>query len=45
MVLNAVLKNYDTSVANLVLSDDSVTKVEVLDVPLANRFTFYDLTE
>lgn len=45
MVLNTVLKNYDTSVANLVLSDDSVTKVEVLDVPLANRFTFYDLTE
>lgn len=45
MVLNAVLKHYDTSVANLVLSDDSVAKVEVLDIPLANRFTFYDLTE
>ena len=45
MVLRAVLKNYNTSVANLFLSDNSVVKVEVLDVPLANKFTFYDLTE
>lgn len=45
MELRAVLKHYDTNVANLILSDNSVAKVEVLDIPLANKFTFYDLTE
>lgn len=45
MKLKAKLKHYDTEVANLVLGDDSVLKVDVLDVDLANRFTFYDLTE
>ena len=45
MKLHAVLKNYDTSVANLILTDNSVAKVEVLDFLLANKFTFYDLTE
>ena len=45
MQLKATLKHYDIDVANLVLSDNSVAKVEILDVPLANKFTFYDLTE
>lgn len=44
MRLKAVLKHYDTSVANLVLSDDCVLSSEVLDVSLANKFTFYDLS-
>lgn len=45
MRLKAILKHYDTDVAYLVLSDDYVVKSEVLDIELANRFTFYDLTE
>lgn len=45
MKLRATLKHYDTEVANLVLTDDSVVRSEVLDTDLANRFTFYDLTE
>lgn len=45
MRLKAVLKHYDTNVANLILIDNSVAKVEVLDVLLANKFTFYDSTE
>lgn len=40
MKLKATLKHYDTDVANLVLSDNSVAKVEILDVPLATKFTF-----
>lgn len=45
MRLKAILKHYDTDVAHLVLSDDYVVRSEVLDIELANRFTFYDLTE
>lgn len=42
--LKATLKHYDKVVANLVLTDDFVVKSEVLDIDLANRFTFYDVT-
>lgn len=45
MKLRATLKHYDTDVAELVLDDNSVVNSEVVDAPLANRFTFYDLTE
>lgn len=44
MKLKATLKHYDTDVAKLVLDDNSVVNSEVVDVSLANRFTFYDLT-
>ena len=45
MKLRATLKHYDTEVAKLVLDDNSVVSSEVVDTSLANRFTFYDLTE
>ena len=45
MKLRATLKHYDTEVAKLVLDDNSVVSSEVVDTILANRFTFYDLTE
>jgi hypothetical protein len=45
MKLRATLKHYDTEVAKLVLDDNSVLSSEVVDTTLANRFTFYDLTE
>lgn len=44
MRLKATLKHYDTSVADLILADNSVISSEVLDKDLANRFTFYDLS-
>ena len=44
MTIKAVLKNYDVAVANLVLTDDKVIDSEILNKDLANKFTFYDLT-